>query len=190
MWALQVLTIAPSMKKTAVVATRRFIHGVANGGSVAGRGAAVGERPARLGDEAPLVAARMQGELEDAEGIGVADLAVRLYQARRSVVPATGADDELPDAAHRVRGSGSLGRCRRPLWREALVAVGVPAQQDVGARGVEVIPQRRHLGVVADVSSGRPARMVPVRQRAGCRVRPEIRREPLLLRRAGGASAS
>jgi hypothetical protein len=56
----------------------------------------VGEGLARDGDEAPVVAIRMEGELYDAVGVGVANLAVGLDGAEGFVARASRAHDKLP----------------------------------------------------------------------------------------------
>src|SRR2546425_11848854 len=150
---------------------------------VAAAGAAVGERLPRLGNELPVVAARVERQLEDAERVPVAHLTVRLRGTRdRVVVLAAGADDELANAAGRVRCAG------RRLGREALIVVVVPVEDDVCARVVEVLPDRLHRDRVA-VLPGAEARVMPVGERARRSMSRQVSAQPRLLPRARLAAA-
>ena len=91
------------------------------------------------------------------------------------------AHDELADA---VRG---VERALRRLRGEALVLVDVAVEHHVGARVVEVLPERLHRGP-ADARGGE-ARVVPVGQRARVGVRGQVGPQPGLLWRAGRAAA-
>ncbi len=123
---------------------------------VAGGGARVERLPGRR-DELPVVARWVQRELEDPEALG-RGLDVR-RSVQRALVLAAGADDELADA---VRGV-DVAVC--VLLGEPPVGVDVPVEDDVGAGGVEGVPE---VGVVARVA-GRAVvvGLVPVRERAG-----------------------
>ena len=103
---------------------------------MAGARAGVGERPAGLGDEAPVVARRLQRQLEHPEGVAVGDLAVGDRGPDRVVAAAAGPDDELAKAG------GGVERSRGGLGSEALVVVVVRVEDDVGAGLVERLPQR------------------------------------------------
>ena len=73
-------------------------------------------------NELPLVACRMQGQLQDAMRLVVPRLAIGAGRALKltKAVPSS-ADDELSDAAYRIGFAG------RRLWRESLVDVIVSA---------------------------------------------------------------
>jgi len=72
------------------------------------------------------------------------------------------------------------------LGREALVAVVVPGDYDLGAGVVQCLPQRLSAEIAAVGHSRAEQRLVPHRERALRRVRGEIGAEPLLLGRPGG----
>src|SRR5215208_5220507 len=99
--------------------------------SVASGAAGVGEGPAPRRDEPPLVALRMEGELQDAVGVVVVDLAVGDGLQDRIVALPSGAHHELPDAA--LGGRSPVGVLRR----KALVVVLVAGEHHVYARCVE-----------------------------------------------------
>src|SRR3954464_13565422 len=90
--------------------------------SVAGLEPGVGERPARRRQEPPPIAGRMEREPEDAEGVRVADLAVRRIRGEGRVRGTARPDHELPDAVSGVE--YAAGRLRS----KALVDVIVPAE--------------------------------------------------------------
>src|SRR5215213_7610881 len=92
------------------------------------------EGPAPRRDEPPLVAVRMEGELQDAVGLVVVDLAVGDGLQDRVVALASGANHKLPDAALGVWSPV------RVLRREALVVVLVAGEHHVYARCVENVP--------------------------------------------------
>src|SRR4051794_29248159 len=94
--------------------------------SVAAARARVGERLPGLGREAPVEAARVQRDLEDAEGLVVAHLAAGDGCRRAGVIVAARADDDLLQAARLVE------RARRVQRREALVEVLVTDEHEVG----------------------------------------------------------
>src|SRR5215213_7043155 len=107
--------------------------------SVASGAAGVGEGHAPRRDEPPFVALRMEGELQDAVGVVVVDLAVGDGLEDRVVALASGANHELPDAA--LGGRSPVGVLRR----EALVVVLVAGEHYVYARCVENVPQQLHF---------------------------------------------
>jgi hypothetical protein len=119
-------------------------------------GPGVGEGLARLGNELPIVATEVQGELQDPIGTGVAHLAVGLDDAEGALAPATGADDELPYPLRRI------GRALRRLGGEALVVVVVAVQDHLCARRILDVPARSHPGVVAVFGAGAEEGVVEV----------------------------
>ena len=56
------------------------------------------ERFAGFGDEFPIVGGGVEGQLEDAEGVGVADFASGQRISEGAMVFAAGAGDEFADA--------------------------------------------------------------------------------------------
>lgn len=96
--------------------------------------------------EPPFVPSRVEGQDEHAEGVVVADGASALYLPKGVVVTAAGADDEFADAATRVR--PSRGRERT----EPFIFVVVAGGDDVGAGGIQLVPERRRLDL-ADVNA-------------------------------------
>lgn len=72
--------------------------------------ARIGEALPCLGYELPVVAVELESELENAEGGGVAQLAVGLRGEERAMILATRADDKFANAARRI---GSAVRCLR-----------------------------------------------------------------------------
>src|SRR5215212_9693453 len=92
------------------------------------------EGPAPRRDESPLVALRMEGELQDAVGVVVVDLAVGDGLQDGVVALPSGANHELPDP--------TLGVCSAVgvLLREALVVVLMAGEHHVYARCVESVP--------------------------------------------------
>jgi hypothetical protein len=89
---------------------------------VAGAAALVAEGGAGRVHEPPAVAARRQGEPQDPEGAGLADLAVGGHRAERLPRGAAGADHELADAAR------GIGLAERVLEGEPLVVVVVAVE--------------------------------------------------------------
>src|SRR3990170_1442040 len=156
-------------------------NGVIGDRSAARAAARVLERPSGHRDEPPVVAVGVQRELEDAEGVRVADLAVRFGAPERVVALAAGADDEVPDA---VRVGPLVGILRG----DPLVAVVVPVQHDIRTRLVERLPERFRPRAVAMPARGE-AGMVPVGKRARRRMGGKIVPQPPLLGRALVAAA-
>ena len=136
-----------------------------------------GEGAAARRQELPGVAARMQGELQNAEGRVIADGAGALVAGHRrwvAVAEAPVRDDELPDAV-------GVGLAERVLGHEALiVVVAVRVEDDVGVRVVEIGPERGAVGPVAQ-GPRVPSRDVPVGQRADARVSGQVGLQPFLL---------
>ena len=92
------------------------------------------------------------------------------------------AHDDLPHPVGRVR------RTTRRLRAEALIVAHVRVDDQVGAGGVEVVPERLHRVGGPEAAGGSRVKPGPVPhgERALSRVRREIRPEPLLLRGASG----
>jgi hypothetical protein len=91
---------------------------------VAGDGNALVEDGAVLGHEPPVVAGRVQDQLEHALEVADAHLTVRLVGGEAQQVGTAGADDELTDPLSAGRGLGGL-------TGETLVVVLVAAQDHV-----------------------------------------------------------
>src|SRR5688572_10562079 len=114
----------------------------------------------------------MKRELEDSVGVGVPDLAVGADRAEGTVAPTSGAHDELSYASCRVR---YPARCLRG---EALVVVVVSTQDHIGACGIQSIPARYHLRVVAVRRPRREYGVMPVSESARGGVSREVSLEP------------
>ena len=149
---------------------------------VTGCATRIGELFSRRGDKLPIIASRVQCQFEHAKGIQVAYLAIRLDLANTIVIFATGADDKLTDTPLRISSAGGV------LRRESLVVVVVAVEDHIHARGVQRLPDRLHLDRVA-MLAGAEARVMPIGQRTGCRVRAQIGAQPLLLGRTHLAAA-
>lgn len=102
---------------------------------VADTTAAVAECAASYGDELPIIARRVEREFEDAPGGAVAHFAVGNWRIKTTQERAARADDERVNAIRKV-GVG-IG----VLWREALVIMIMPIQNDIGACRVERLPK-------------------------------------------------
>src|SRR5918999_3473477 len=143
--------------------------------------ARVGVVPAPHGDELPVVKARTEVELQHTGGADLLGLHARfvralLSPARRTARP----HDELADApSRRTFATGGYAG-------EALVAVGVPREDDVGVLVVELTPEGLHLGAIV-ASTGSIERVVEVGQRAPRAVVGQVLLEPAPL---GGALAT
>src|SRR4051794_24612545 len=95
------------------------------------------------GNELPAVVVAMQNEHQHAPDTRL-HLAVGLNAAgNRIESAAAGADHELADAVHRIRGAVGI------LRREALVYVVVPVDHDVDFEVIERPPYVPHRAVVA-----------------------------------------
>src|ERR687885_2078587 len=127
-------------------------------GSVTGGRPAVADAARGRGQEAPAVAARSEGQGENAE-CGGADLAVSPDSHEAVMVDPAAADRELTDAP------AGGGVAPDVLGGEALIDVGVAVEDHVDAVVVEGGPQ----GVGAtgqEVAGRREPRVVEVGQRA------------------------
>src|SRR6476620_10434077 len=141
----------------------------------------VRERTSGFRNELPVVARRVQRQLQDPESIGVDDLAVRNRGADRFVLSPARTDDDLADSVHdRV--------LIRVLRREALVLMVVAVEHYVGTGVVQVVPPISKR-VVAAVGTGAEPRFVPVRERAKVLVCGQVVLEPYRLRRPRAAAA-
>src|ERR687888_1611691 len=107
--------------------------------TVAGTG--IGKPPARSGDELPIVAVRLERELEDAVH-GGARRTVWMNYLKLVQPESTGADVELGNAVCLINGA------IRRHGLEALVIVLLSVQDDVHARRVQGIPDRLVRGVL------------------------------------------
>src|SRR5918998_5120864 len=134
--------------------------------------------PARHGDELPVVKAPTEFELQHTGGVYLLGLHARFVRAllrapRRTARP----HYELADAP-----------CRRTFTTggyagEALVAVGIPIEDEVGVIVVKDVPERLHLGAIV-ASTGSIERVLEVGQRALRSVVGEVSPQPAPL---GGA---
>src|SRR5579859_4330543 len=111
--------------------------------SVAGAAAGIFEGLPFLGNELPVVAGSPESELEHAECGGVADFAVGFHWAKRAMVLAASANDELADAAD------GISNAIRRLRRKSFVVMVVAADNHIGVGIVERVPQRFDRQVVA-----------------------------------------
>src|SRR5918993_4504574 len=130
--------------------------GASSDNLVAAGPARVGVVPAHHGDELPVVKARTQFELQHTRGADLLGLHARFVRsvlklARRTARP----HDELADAP--CRGTCATGG----YAGEALVAVGVPIEDDVGVMVVEDVPEGLHFGTIF-ASTGSIERVVEV----------------------------
>ena len=145
--------------------------------------AGIGEALPCLGNELPVVAAGLEGELQDAEGCGIAHFAVGFCFPEGAVILAAGAHDEFANAAR-----GICSAIRR-LRGEALVIVIVAGDHDVGVGFVESLEKRLNGEIVAVGATGTEERLVPVGEGAGGGMGREIGAQPFFLRRSGFAAA-
>src|SRR6266498_389696 len=165
---------------------------------------AVGEaaRPPVV-DELPFVAARAQGELQHAVGVGVAhDLARQWWLTSEAIVVlSTRADNELADAGGleirllkiRLSRRRAVSRGRGifrgdPDWIEALIVVVMAGEDHIGVRFDQEVPDVGHPLRVA-MLAGREAGLVPVGERAEASVLREVALEPLVLNAARRTAA-
>jgi len=121
--------------------------------------------------EAPPVAARLEGEPQDPERAGRADLAVGRRRAERQPWCAAGADHELADAVDGIMVAEWV------LRGEALVVVIVAVEHQVGTGGVERVPERTDGPGLAFVAGGEPW-VVPEGEGAAGRVGSQVGPEP------------
>jgi hypothetical protein len=129
---------------------------------------------ASLRKELPVVATCVEGQLQEAERVGVPNLAVGLNCPEAVVTRPAGPDYELSDPVDRVRGS------TRGLGRKPLVDVLVPIEDDLDAVVVERAPVRLDLRrrVVPVNVSGAEAWVVKVSKRAVRLVRCQVGAHP------------
>src|SRR6266852_610821 len=151
--------------------------------SVAGAGAGIGEALPCFGDELPVIAVRLERELQNAESCGLANFAVGFWFAEGPVVFAASADDKFANAALRIGGA---------VWSlrgEALVVVVVSGDDNLGVGIVERLEEWLHGEVVAVGSARTEERLVPVGESACGGMRGEVRAQPFFLGRTGLAAA-
>src|SRR5918993_4104874 len=146
--------------------------GASSDNLVAAGPAGVGVVPARHGDELPVVKARTEVELQHTESVDLLGLHARFVRALlRAARRTTRPHDELADAP-----------CRRAFTTrgyagEALVAVDVTREDDVGVLVVELTPEGLHLGAIVG-ATGSIERVVEVGQRAPRAVVGQVLLEP------------
>src|SRR5829696_7690277 len=134
--------------------------------------ARVGVVPARHRDELPVVKARTEFELQHTGGVDLLGLHARfvralLRAARRTARP----HDELADApSRRTCATGGYAG-------EALVAVGVPIEDDVGVMVVKHVPERLYFGAIV-ACAGSIERVVEIGQSAPHWVLGEVSPQP------------
>src|SRR5579863_985586 len=119
----------------------------------------------------------MQRQLKHSECIVVPNFAVGLWSTHLAmgILSAT-ADNEFPNASLRIGFSIGIFRSK------SLVVVIVSVDDYICVRGIQRIPQRFHLRVVAVLSARTEQRLVKICQRAGHVVLRQILPEPLPLR--------
>lgn len=143
---------------------------------MAGGGARIAEALAGNRNKFPVVAALAEGELENAPGFAVANLArwqrngTEGTQARP-----TGADDKLAESAGGVGAAGGIH------GSEAFVVVVVAGQDHVGASLPQNLPETLDRLKVA-MHARAVARMVPDGECARRRILAQLGAQPLLLR--------
>src|SRR5229473_2434009 len=150
---------------------------------VAFAAAGIGEGLPCFRNELPVVAAGLEGELQDSEGSGITQFAVGLWFDEGAVILAAGANDEFANAARGI--GGAIGRLRG----EALVIVVVAGDHNIGVGFVERLEERLNGEVVAVGAAGTEERLVPIGERAGGGMRGEIGTQPFFLGRTGFAAA-
>src|SRR5216683_1985953 len=142
----------------------------------------IGEALPGFGNELPVISVGLERELQDAEGRGIAQFAVGLWRAERTVILAAGANDEFADAAR------GIGRAIGRLRGKTLVFVIVAGDHDIRVGFVERLEERLNSEVVAVGATGAKERLVPVGKRAGGGMRGEIGAQPFILGRTGFAA--
>ena len=148
---------------------------------VAGRRTRIGVDAARDRHELPVVAGRVERQLQDAERAAAPGLAVGLDRPEGVMAPPAGTDHELPDPAIRIRDAG------RRLRGESLVGVVVAGQDHIRVEVIERLVQRLHGRVIAVGGARAEARVVPHRHHAFRTACGKVGSEPLLLGGAGSA---
>src|SRR5580704_589494 len=139
--------------------------------------AGVVKRLPRFRNKFPVVTLRVESELQNTKGVGIANFACRKRRPEDSMILASGANDELPDS---VLGVGLA------LWilrRESLVVVVVPVNYHGGVCLVQILPEVFHWGIISVPFSRAEQRFVPVCKRAHGRMRFQILTQPFLFGR-------
>ena len=132
--------------------------------------AGVVKRLARFRDELPFIVLWRKGQPQDAVGVVVADLAVFEWRAQKRMAPATGAYNDFANA------TAGIGKAIRVLRGESLIRMLVRCQDQIGVRGVEVLPKRmkrRMTGMLREDAATEKG-VVPVGQKAGSRMGGQI----------------
>src|SRR5438094_615833 len=137
--------------------------------------AAVAEALSRDGKELPLVAARVERQLQHAVRVVVPDEAGFQGLSEGIVQTASRSDDEFTNPSLIV--GLPIGRLRR----KPLVVVFLSVQDQLGPSVVEKLPDRLHYLRAAVNRSRAEERVVPVRQRARVLVLRKVRAQPLPL---------
>ncbi len=122
------------------------------------------------GNELPVVAGWMECQFEYPMDVVLADLAVRERRAEGigAGICAACANNKLADPPPGVGGTA------RVLWSESLIFVFMAVEHDVGTVIVEGLPERLHRGLTPVHCPGTEARLVPIGQRTGGRVRRQV----------------
>src|SRR5260370_3330453 len=143
----------------------------------------IGEALPGFGNELPVVGVGLERELQDAKSCRIAQFAVGLWRAERTVILAAGANDKFANAARGI--CRAIGRLRG----KTLVIVIMAGDHDIGVGFVERLEERLNSEVVAVGAAGAKDRLVPIGTRARGGLRREIAPPPFLLRRTGFAAA-
>src|SRR5260370_33503943 len=151
--------------------------------AVARADAGIGEALPCFGNELPVISVGLERELQDAEGGGIAQFAVGLWRAERTVILAAGANDEFADAAR------GIGRAIGRLRGKTLVIVIVAGDHDIRVGFVERLEERLNSEVVAVGATGAKERLVPVGKRAGGGSGGGISPQPFIIGRTRVAAA-
>ena len=147
-------------------------QGASSDDLVAAGPARVGVVPARYRNELPAVKARTEVELQYTESVDLLGLHARLVRALLRPSRSTARPhDELADAPSRrtFTTGGYAG--------EALVAVGMPTEDNIGVMVVKDVPEGLHLGAIVS-ATGSIERVVEVGKRAPRPVAVEVSPQP------------
>src|SRR6267154_2159623 len=162
---------------------RRFASGIISE-LVTVAGAGIGEALPRFWNELPVVAAGLEGELQDTESCGIANFAVADWRAKWAMVLAAGTNYEFANASRGIsRAIGLLGS-------EPFVIMIMTADDHVGTGLIESLPESLHGQIVTMRATGTEQGLVPIGERTRGRMRGEIGAQPLFLRGAGVAAAN
>jgi hypothetical protein len=128
------------------------------------------KRLARFRDELPLIVLWRKGQPQDAVGVVVADLAVFERRAQERMAPATGAYNDFANATAGI--ANAIGVLRS----ESLIRMLVGGKDQIGVRGVKVLPKRMKLRMTGMVweEAATEKGVVPVGQKAGSRMGGQI----------------